>query len=175
MRKIIILLCSLTRVKCDEGTTQYEDNCEYTYPALSVRCGDQCTSKYDACQCGSTKFEWTLPLHDQYCCTPSSEHCTRDTFNRGNQVFGDGICANGTVLNVSTPCEVSPTQRRCFNSYQHSRYVGPNHHYTCPHLCVPWRDMCTGVDWCGEDVEVCGEQLRCPPSDYVRRHTIDHE
>ena len=53
---------------------------------------------------------------------------------------------------------------QCYNSYQDSQHIGGLSHYTCPHACVPWIDMCQGVSWCEGDHEVCGPDLRCPPN-----------
>ena len=82
---------------------------------------------------------------------------------------------------MSRPCVDTTAALTCHNSYQDSEYIGPQAHFTCPHTCVPWENMCRGVSWCQGDHEVCGSVLTCPKYHYengyylglVTRHNIN--
>ena len=133
------------------------DTCDYYWN--NARCGDQCIFGYDDCQCGNETF---LPLDtDQYCCLSPGGSCTRDGRN--------AVCNEGRTLSMSSRCENTNHYLTCHNSYQDSQVLGPKSHFRCPHTCVPWDDMCRGLDWCPEEVGVCGPDLRCP--DYYDQFT----
>ena len=69
---------------------------------------------------------------------------------------------NGKQQSIEQPCEVSNSPSACYNSYQDSEHIGYSAHFSCPDACVPILDMCQGMSWCPEDVEVCDENLRIP-------------
>ena len=145
----------------DSSVLSYPDTCDYTEEGRGM-CGDQCTS-WGACDCGSdTIFHY---FGDEQCC---AESCTLDSYGDGDDV---GVCSQGRKLSMSSPCNIT---MRCYNSYQHSLYLGGESHYTCPDTCVPWQSMCRGVSHCEGDTQVCGPHLRCPPyaDGDVTRHNI---
>ena len=148
------------------AVTGYTDTCDYRY---NMKCGDQCINRAAKCHCGSSdtfKPSWT----DQYCCIPSGGSCTRKPGRRGTD---DGFCSEGRKLSMSTPCNNTNRSLQCHNSYQDSQYIFDKSHYTCPHTCVPWEDMCRGVSWCEGDHEVCGPDLRCLPKNYkVKKYEL---
>ena len=51
----------------------------------------------------------------------------------------------------------------CYNSYQHSQQIGPNAQYSYDggDKCVPVEDICQGISYSQEDVEICNEELKC--------------
>ena len=127
----------------------YPDICDYWRG--TGMCGDQCTNAY--CQCGSDKF--VPDSDDEHCC---GESCTLVERYGG---YRDGNCSEGRKLSKSSPCNTT-IGMQCYNSYQHSKYIGYDSHYTCPDTCVPWESMCRGVSHCEGDHQVCGPDLRCP-------------
>ena len=126
----------------------YPDTCNYTVSGTSM-CGDQCYYGEDHCSCGSVNIRY-WKKDDAYCC---GESCTLNS-------YGGGRCIEGRTLSISSHCNIT---MRCYNSYQHSLYIGDQSHYTCPDTCVPWEAMCRGVSHCEGDHQVCGPHLRCPP------------
>ena len=134
----------------DSSVLSYPDTCNYTDWRRAM-CGDQCISWLGDCYCGSDIIH---PYRgDDHCC---GENCTLDS-------YGDIDCSEGRKLSKSSPCNIT---MRCYNSYQHSQYIGPQSHYTCPDTCVPWEAMCRGVSHCEGDHQVCGSDLRCPTYDH---------
>ena len=149
---------------CGAGCPGYTDTCNYTSGDY-VKCGDQCISSGAKCQCGSsdTFLPYTIHHTDQHCCIPSGESCTREPVEYWDGVTRDeGVCSEGRKLSMSSPCNNTNRAQQCYNSYQDSQNIGIQSHYTCPHTCVPWVNMCRGVSWCEGDQEVCGPDLRCP-------------
>ena len=110
----------------------YTDSCDY---GPGERCGDQCNLAYKDCSCGGEEFNV-----------------------RESQTF----CCNGKQHSINQPCESPNAPSACYNSYQDSEYIGYNAHFSCPDVCAPLLDMCQGISWCSEDVEVCDENLRIP-------------
>ena len=127
------------------------DTCRYT--DWKVRCGDQCIRESADCQCGNETFRpWDT---DQYCCLPPGGSCTSDWRN--------ATCNEGRTLSMSSRCENTNRYLTCHNTYQDSQVLGHQSHFRCPHTCVSLDEMCRGLDWCPEEVEVCGDpELRCP-------------
>ena len=145
----------------DQYSTYYNDTCDYNAVEAEVyRCGDTCMSTNDHslfltfdCRCGPSNNNNTINFDEEFCCIPSDETCE---MKRGN-VF----CSEGRKLPMSSHCHNSDRSLQCHNSYQDSEDIGLRSHYTCPHTCVSWQDMCRGVNWCGKDYEECGPHLRC--------------
>ena len=151
----VIPLVLLVAVRAeDPGNSKvpsYPDTCDYT--AGGYMCGDQCVSRNGDRYCGS---DIILPSSDnEHCC---GESCSLDRDN-------DGFCRQGRTQSKLSHCNTTKGVR-CFNSYQHSLYLGDKSHYTCPDTCVPWEAMCRGVSHCEGDHQVCGPHLRCPPLYY---------
>ena len=73
------------------------------------------------------------------------------------------FCCNGKKQDLSEPCQ-SLNGPVCYNSYQESQFLGYNAHFSCPEICVPLLDMCQGMSWCEQDVNVCNENLTVPRS-----------
>ena len=140
--------------------TGSRDTCDYRG---NVRCGDQCISMYDFCQCGNETIRpW---VDDQHCCLSPGGSCTRDGSN--------AVCNEGRTLSMSSRCENTNRYLTCHNTYKDSKYIGPKSHFSCPHTCVPWDDMCRGLDWCPEELNKCGDPtLRCPGYDGFTKHNI---
>ena len=129
--------------------TGYRDNCEYAakkiYDAADVGCGDICMGANDTCECGLDKI---YPNYNNLrCCIPPGKSCY-------NRKYGDGVCSEGRTLSISSHCGDGNTTQsldrslQCYNSYQDSQFIGAKSHYTCPHTCVHWEDMCQGVSSC---------------------------
>ena len=132
----------------DPDSSALPDTCNYT--KKSFMCGDQCVDKnWDKCHCGPDTIK---PIFDNYHCC--GESCILDPDE-------DGVCSQGRKLSKSSPCNTTMGVQ-CYNSYQHSQYIGEKSHYTCPDTCVPWEAMCRGVSQCEGDHQVCGPDLRCP-------------
>ena len=143
------------------------DTCDYsTVP--NMRCGDQCISGYADCQCGNETFiPWRT---DQYCCLPPGGTCTTEPGrDEAGDPVDDGVCIEGRTLSMSSRCENTTRSLTCHNAYQVSEVIGPRSHFICPHTCVPWDEMCRGLDWCPGEPEVCGPDLRCP----VRKQVLE--
>ena len=138
----------------------YNDTCGYEDSGhQSYRCGDQCIQVYANCHCGLETLVEPY-LKQQQCCIPSGEACTKEDF--GQWYGDDGVCTEGRSLPMSSHCNNTDRSLQCYNSYQDSQYIGGLSHYTCQDTCVSvHEDMCRGVNWCGEDYEECGPQLRC--------------
>ena len=137
------------------------DTCLYI-SGNEVKCGDQCLSQFDDCQCGSDKFNPRLT--DQFCCLPPGGTCT------GNR--HGVVCSEGRTLSMSTRCENTTRNMTCHNDYllgEFNKPLGPESHFTCPDSCVSWEDMCRGVSWCPAELEVCDSDLRCPYPYYDKR------
>ena len=173
----MILLCGGARASGEPVENGYVDNCNYTDKS-KFKCGDQClyfNYKYwsHECFCGVTSPIFSPFDHsgesinvDQRCCLPSGEKCTKDIFRWGEF----GVCNQGKTLSKSSHCDNTNTSLQCHNGYRESRFIGEKSHYTCPHTCVPWEEMCRGVSVCENDHEVCGPDLRCPPG--ATKHNI---
>ena len=117
-------------------------------------CGDLCVYWQSHCICGNEKFN----VHNsrQHCCIQDNATCTAEK-------NGDVTCKNGYPLWFSQRCNNSDRRLQCHNSYQDNfrdGQIGIYSHYTCPHRCVPWQDMCQGINWCGSDFNECGPNLR---------------
>ena len=121
------------------------DDCEYS--GAYDKCGDKFLSIFSDCKCG---YE-ILRASFQYCCLSPSDPCTGD----GD---GDVDCPTGKVKNMTESCDGV-----CYNSYQHSQQIGPNAQYSYDggDKCVPVEDICQGISYCQEDVEICNEKLKC--------------
>ena len=153
----------------DLMVTRYTDLCDYADDSIS--CGDQCIYRGN-CQCGSSEeFAW---YEDDFCCLPSGGNCTKEVRFSSVAQKHWGVCSEGKKLSKSSYCENTDRSMQCRNSYQDSQYLSAGSHFTCPHSCVLWSDMCRGVSLCEGDHEVCGPDLRCPPKDddyqIVTRH-----
>ena len=112
----------------------YNDKCNYKAGEM---CNNECQHSLDDCS------------------------CEEDTFNiRKSQAF----CCNGKKQNLNEPCQGLNAPSTCYNSYQDSQVIGHNAHFSCPGVCVPLLDMCQGMSWCEEDVDVCNKDLRIPTS-----------
>ena len=120
--------------KCEDINykSPYTDYCDYR---PGDRCEDQCIRVDHDCSCGTEKFN--IKESQTYCC-------------------------NGKQQSINQPCESTNATSACYNSYQDSEYIGYSAHFSCPDVCVPILDMCQGISWCPEDVEVCDENLRVP-------------
>ena len=153
----IILLLVLGGVRADDGPA-YPDTCDYTESGWSVMCGNKCIERDNWCNCNGSDTDWFRPYVDNvHCCLEPGETCTRDS-----DYHGAVRCSEGKKLSISSTCNTTMGPR-CYNSYQHSQYIGKQSHYTCPDTCVPWEEMCLGLSWCEGDTQVCGPDLRCPP------------
>ena len=123
----------LQQICYNDTISQYNDTCGYPQGDL---CIDQCIHKYKAtCQCGGQNF---------------------------NIENTKSFCCKGKIQEMSKPCLSSEegTQHSCYNSFQESKELGFNAHFTCPHICVPMLDMCQGISFCQSDLEVCDENLQ---------------
>ena len=69
----------------------------------------------------------------------------------------------------------SQSSSSCYNSYQASEHVGYSSHFSCPDVCVPILDICQGMSWCTEDVEVCDENLKIPKTIPLRPKYIYYD
>ena len=160
MRILASIILLLEGVRAGDGPA-YPDTCNYNEGAM---CGDQCIGLDNGCYCGSDTDYFFPYYSDEHCCPEPGETCTTD-WN------GDVHCSEGRKLSKSSPCNTTMGPR-CYNSYQHSQYIGDQSHYTCPDTCVPWQEMCRGVSWCEGDHQVCGPDLRCPDSGVVKKLNI---
>ena len=134
----ILLLLVLKGVKAGDGPA-YPDTCDYDWGAM---CGDQCIGMGNKCYCGSdlqTGIFWPY-FDNEHCCLEPGETCTTDQ-------NGDVFCNEGMKVSKSSACNTTMGPR-CYNSYQHSQYIGHQAHYTCHDTCVPWDEMCQGVSQC---------------------------
>ena len=152
------MLLVMRGVRADDST-DYPDSCYYNQWGSGI-CGDMCIyGRGDKCYCQSYTDSFRPYDTDEHCClNPGGEGCSTDR-------YGDGHCSEGRKLSKSSACNTTMGPR-CYNSYQHSKYIGRKSHYTCPDTCVPWEEMCQGVSWCEGDHQVCGPDLRCPPLHY---------
>ena len=141
---------------------QYSDTCDYSKG--DDRCGDQCTNRYNYCECGNTELVLWRGDQPQQCCVPAEASqvrrgaggvVTEDRHCSGG-VYSYVKCAGGVVTGIHDLCH-----SRCYNSYIDSEHLGPNAHFPCPDQCVPARDMCRGVAWCREELQHCRDTLRC--------------
>ena len=147
----------------NEPVPIYSDTCDYH---AYDRCGDQCILNYKrggGCYCGSSSFH--VNFWKEQCCIASEERCisedSGETNSEGDVIY-DGVCSEGEIKPISSKCNNTDRTLQCYNSYQDSRFVNSDSHYTCPHTCVSlYKDMCRGVSWCGSDVQECGPQLIC--------------
>ena len=151
-----------------DDPADFPDTCDYTNYGASM-CGDQCIPQLKNCYCGSDKFK-TYSEDKKHCCLPTGESCTRIENDRDKVTLLPGLsdfrgtagaCRQGITLSMSSICNTTMGVR-CYNSYQHSLYIGGQSHFTCPDTCVPWESMCRGVSHCERDHWVCGPNLRCP-------------
>ena len=126
-------------------------------------CGDLCLdTRYQSdCYCGADIPEGG----DSYCCIPMYDHCTFEFSEYGLDTLYSGIkCSNGTVNKKSEDCH-----GQCYNSYQHSRYIGLDAHYSCPDgQCIPvngsyLEERCRGVNVgvCSNSTRECNHKLFC--------------
>lgn len=162
-----ILLCVLLAAADTESwvTCDYRRG-DYRHPNYNVRCGDQCIDWKRDCQCGNETFR--PGYTDQHCCLPPGGNYTREP---GKDKWGNpttnAVCTQGRTHPMSSLCVNTIAALTCYNSYQDSDdNIGPQAHFTCPHTCVPWENMCRGVSWCQGDYEVCGSDLTCPGKYY---------
>ena len=158
----IIPLLVLGGVRAGDGPA-YPDTCDYTEFTM---CGDQCIYFRDSCYCGSDTDIDLYSSDDEHCCLESDETCTTDVV--GEVERGRGHCNEGRKVSMSSACNTTMGPR-CYNSYQHSQYISPQSHYTCPDTCVPWEEMCRGLSQCEGEHQVCGPDLRCPASGVVKK------
>ena len=158
LTKIIpLLLLVLRGSRAGDPIPPFPDTCEYSEGFFGRdMCGDKCMVNDDWCTCGSDRFKpWYT---DDHCCFPLGGSCITEP-NVG------GRCSEGRKLSKSSPCNTTMGPR-CYNSYQHSQYIGQKAYYTCPDTCVPWEEMCRGISRCEGDHDLCGPDLRCPPTKY---------
>lgn len=135
----------------------YSDTCEET------RCGDKCLQYLSHCICGQSQILFRR-FRNQYCCIPSDENCKIKIEKQDIGLLGTSIvnCSQGEKIPMSSHCKNTQRSLQCYNSYQDSLGIGYDSHFTCPHTCVSvHNDMCRGVNWCEDDVKMCGPQLRC--------------
>ena len=151
-----ILLLVLVGVRARDSPA-YNDPCDYTEREGMVMCGDKCIGLYFKCYCGSDYFRPYFT--DEHCCLEPGDTCTRE-LHWGS--YTNGHCNEGRKVSKSSACNTT-TGPRCYNSYQHSQFIGYTAYYTCNDSCVSWEKMCRGVSWCEGDHQVCGPDLRCPP------------
>ena len=140
----------------------YLDVCNYTAASGNMMaCGNLCSGDVgDLCQCGLDAYDLVFPRSsDQYCCIPTGSNCTWKDRNR------NPVCRDGKILPMSSPCQNAGEPLQCYNGYRASKYLSRKSHYTCPHTCVPTKYICKGVNWCPNDNEVCGPDLRCPENE----------
>ena len=129
---LIIQLLMLGKVRAGDSPA-YPDTCNYRNEAM---CGDKCvTGRGDFCTCGSDTDRFRPYARNNYeqCCLNPGDSCTRDR-------YGSGICSEGRKVSKSSACNATMGPR-CYNSYQHSQYIGLQSHYTCPNTCVPWEEV----------------------------------
>ena len=168
---ISVLLAGAVRAGNSWDNLADIDYCDYT--GNNVRCGDQCIRLRDDCQCGNETIQ---PFYTyQHCCLPPGGSCTTEPGgrNRWGQLTTVAVCNEGRTLSMSSRCE-NTLYSTCHNAYQDSWYIGPLYHFSCPHTCVLWYEMCQGLDWCPEELNRCGDpELRCPYYDgRVTKHNI---
>ena len=128
----------------------YEDKTKYH--ADDEKCGNvDISTSYD-CYCENNKFL----IKDNHCCVNTNEtQCYKDDDYPQN-----GHCESGKVKNINDKCN-----SKCYNSYQHSQFLYTKAHYTCPDSCVPLSSMCSGIDFCQQELHECKEEnLRCQDS-----------
>ena len=131
-------LCEIgPEIYCEDivkSNSHITDLCGY---AAGDRCEDKCIYALDQCYCGGDDLKFNI---------------------RDSQTF----CCNGIQQSINQPCMRSQSSSSCYNSYQASEHVGYSSHFSCPGVCVPILDICQGMSWCPEDVEVCDENLKIP-------------
>ena len=157
---ISVLLAGAARAGDNLADIERNDTC--WYDGGYARCGDQCIDWEADCQCGNETFQPRVT--DQYCCLSPGGSCTSDVSN--------AVCNEGRTLSMSSRCENTNRDLTCYNSYQDTRYIGDQFHFSCPNTCVHWADMCRGLDWCPEELGVCGPDLRCPDYDKFTKHNV---
>ena len=150
----LILLMSVAHLVLLPGTensnlVNYEDKTKYLDGR--EKCGNVDSGRYYNCYCASDK----IVIKDKYCCVNVNEtQCYVSNIN------SFGKCQSGELKNINELC-----YRKCYNSYQHSQYVGDKAHFTCPDTCVPLLSMCSGIDFCLQELYECQEEnLRCQDS-----------
>ena len=119
-------------------------------------CGDVCTNDRTPCRCnGTTTLNGDSP---EFCCTShDDDHCSFDGLDEDG--YGNVIqprCSSGSPTNKDEKCsdrnQMDSTRGRCYNSYQHSRWIGDDAHYSCPDgRCLPVQgsfieERCRGVE-----------------------------
>ncbi len=176
LASIILLLLVLRGVRAGEGPA-FNDTCNYAwreggrFGRREVMCGNQCIGSGDYCYCGDDIFQLPNDVGSPYptgehCCLEPGETCNKELHGPCKDLFVQCLdktrCSEGRKVSMSSACNTTMGPR-CYNSYQHSQYIGRQSHYTCPDACVPWEEMCRGVSWCEGDHQVCGPDLRCPP------------
>ena len=168
---IIVLL-----IKNSQGSPQYNDTCQYQdhYIDQNIRCGNQCTDRYQKCHCGEEIFKIQYaPKMEHFCCVPSNVDCSTKRVDRIDRVDGD--CSEGLLLPWWRHCNNTDRSQQCHNSYQDSQEIGLYSHYVCPNACVHWSEMCQGISWCENDVKECNETLRCVSNSIARvsKHKVN--
>ena len=158
LRRTILLIYCTGWVAAAAVSGDIVDNCDYYASPAQSRCGDICIDYNRNCICGEERLKTANgPSH---CCvdhvdqTPvSNQQCDEDL-----DVYGEGICQHGTVLNKTQTCN-----GHCYNDYSVSEKIGRDSQFRCGNHCVPvWR-MCRGYSQCedGSDVTACDDSLTC--------------
>ena len=169
-----------------------EDSCNDLETKYKNCTSEQRCKKSDGCKCFGGYYRETetlkcaqfvcqgaLELYCENITSPFTDHCdyaagdscenqciiSLDQCSCGGELFNirdsQSFCCNGKQQSINQPC-TSSNAPSCYNSYQDSEYIGYSSHFSCPDVCVPILDMCQGISWCPEDVEVCDENLRIP-------------
>ena len=162
---LIFIAVTAKNIAANEMTdASYTDNCHYDTSYLNFKCGDLCPpTSFSKCYCGSSKER------SNHCCLPPESRCEIQDLGRKdykNETILDVVCPDGQNYPSYSwrnqwYCDSNNSSLHCYNSYQHSEYIGSDSHYTCPDKCVPMLEMCNGVSFCDGDQQVCGPDLRC--------------
>ena len=130
---VIQFLLFIVGESVSDSANSYIDDCQY-YSDYAT-CGHKCVNLWKKnCECGDTELTYKDIFYD-------GKHCCMD-----QPVTGE---CNG----------------RCYNEYSSSKYLGySTANFFCSGLleqCVKVVDLCRGVSWCPDDVQICNNQLRC--------------
>ena len=156
----LVMITGLSAADTDnsQDLPVYNDTCEYTaYIYGQEKCGDKCVEGSGYCHCGNYTSE---PYEKVHCCIPSDSTC--DFIPETDWDEEVAVCSQGVKIPISSQCNNSARSLQCHNPYQDSQEIGLYSHFTCPDRCVSvYEEMCRGVNWCSNDVQACGPQLRC--------------